>query len=76
MLQLGQDAGIFGKHNLKLELFGTRRRRVKRCQAVISGSADIGIGVGTAGVMRGVPRRARRCAFAAGIYRHRRLYCM
>ncbi len=49
--QLGQDAGIFGKHNLKLESFGTAGAG-ETLQAVISGSADIGIGVGTAGVMR------------------------
>jgi NitT/TauT family transport system substrate-binding protein len=55
--QLGQDAGIFGKHNLKLESFGTAGAG-ETLQAVISGSADIGIGVGTAGVMRAFTKGA------------------
>lgn len=49
--QLGQDAGIFAKNNLKLETVGTAGGG-ETLQAVISGSADIGIGVGTAGTMR------------------------
>lgn len=55
--QLGQDAGIFGKHNLKIESFGTAGAG-ETLQAVISGSADIGIGVGTAGVMRAFTKGA------------------
>src|SRR5262245_31058721 len=48
---LGQDAGIFKKYNLTLENFGTAGAG-ETVQAVISGSADIGGGVGLAGVMR------------------------
>ena len=57
---LGQDAGIFTKHNLKLEAVGTQGAG-ETIQAVISGSADLGAGVGVAGVMRAFSR-ARRCA--------------
>ncbi len=49
---LGQDAGIFKKHGLVLENFGTSGAG-ETVQAVISGSATIGGGVGVAGVMRG-----------------------
>jgi NitT/TauT family transport system substrate-binding protein len=42
---LGQDAGIFKKHDLVLENVGTRGAG-ETIQAVISGSADIGAGVG------------------------------
>src|SRR5690349_16947084 len=63
---LGQDAGIFKKHNLVLENFGTAGAG-ETVQAVISGSADIGIGVGVAGVMRafstGAPVRIVAPAF-------------
>ena len=48
---LGEDAGIFKKHNLKIEAFGTQGAG-ETIQAVISGSADLGAGVGVAGVMR------------------------
>jgi NitT/TauT family transport system substrate-binding protein len=48
---LGQDAGIFKKHGLVLETFGTAGAG-ETLQPIISGSADIGIGVGVAGVMR------------------------
>jgi NitT/TauT family transport system substrate-binding protein len=63
---LGQDAGIFKKHNLVLENFATAGAG-ETVQAVISGSADIGIGVGVAGVMRafstGAPVRIVAPAF-------------
>ena len=42
---LGQDAGIFKKHGLVLENVGTQGAG-ETIQAVISGSADIGAGVG------------------------------
>src|SRR4051794_41956545 len=45
---LGEDAGIFKKHNLKVEAFGTQGAG-ETIQAVISGSADLGAGVGVAG---------------------------
>src|SRR6476659_1176826 len=63
---LGQDAGIFKKHGLVLEHTGTQGAGVT-IQAVISGSADIGAGVGAAGVMRafakGAPVRILAPAF-------------
>src|SRR5437763_9172344 len=54
---LGDDAGIFKKHNLKIEAFGTQGAG-ETIQAVISGSADLGAGVGVAGVMRAFQRGA------------------
>jgi NitT/TauT family transport system substrate-binding protein len=63
---LGQDAGIFKKHDLVLENVGTQGAG-ETIQAVISGSADIGAGVGAAGVMRafskGAPVRILAPAF-------------
>jgi len=54
---LGQDAGIFKKHGLVLENVGTQGAG-ETIQAVISGSADIGAGVGVAGVMRAFAKGA------------------
>ena len=51
MPTLGMKAGIFQKHGIELEKFGTQGAG-ETLQAVISGSADIGIGVGTSGAMR------------------------
>jgi len=48
---LGQDAGIFKKHGIVLDNFGTAGAG-ETMQPIISGSADIGAGVGVAGVMR------------------------
>jgi NitT/TauT family transport system substrate-binding protein len=63
---LGQGAGIFKKHGLVLENVGTQGAG-ETIQAVISGSADIGAGVGAAGVMRafskGAPVRILAPAF-------------
>ncbi len=63
---LGQDAGIFKKHGLVLENVGTQGAG-ETLQAVISGSADIGAGVGSAGIMRafskGAPVRILAPAF-------------
>ena len=53
--ELGQDAGFFKKHGLVLELLYTEGGGQTQ-QAVISGSVDIGIGVGT---LRGA-RRVRQ----------------
>ena len=59
--ELGQRAGIFRKHGLNLEILYTQGGG-ETMQAVISGSVDIGVGVGTAGVMgafaKGAPVRA------------------
>lgn len=54
---LGQDAGIFKKHGLTIEAVGTQGAG-ETIQAVISGSADIGAGVGAAGVMRAFSKGA------------------
>lgn len=54
---LGQDAGFFKKHGLVLENVGTQGAG-ETIQAVISGSADIGGGVGAAGVMRAYSKGA------------------
>jgi NitT/TauT family transport system substrate-binding protein len=63
---LGQDAGIFKKYGLALETFGTAGAG-ETLQPIISGSADIGIGVGVAGAMRafagGAPVRILAPAF-------------
>ena len=54
---LGQDAGIFKKHGLVLENFGTQGAG-ETIQPIVSGSADIGAGVGVAGVMRAYSKGA------------------
>ncbi len=54
---LGQDAGIFKKHGLVLENTGTQGAG-ETLQAVISGSADIGAGVGAAGAFRAFSKGA------------------
>jgi NitT/TauT family transport system substrate-binding protein len=58
--EIGQRAGIFEKHGLKLELLYTSGGG-ETMQAVISGSVDLGIGAGTGGVLgafaRGAPVR-------------------
>lgn len=63
---LGMKAGIFQRHGIVLENFGTQGAG-ETLQAVISGSADIGIGVGTAGAMRafvkGAPVRVLAAAY-------------
>ena len=64
---LGMQAGIFQKHGIELENFGTQGAG-ETLQAVISGSADIGIGIGTSGAMRafvaGAPIRVISSAYA------------
>jgi NitT/TauT family transport system substrate-binding protein len=63
---LGQEAGIFKRHDLVLETFGTAGAG-ETLQPIISGSAGIGIGVGVAGAMRafstGAPVRILAPAF-------------
>ena len=54
---LGQKAGIFKKHGLTLEIFGTAGAG-ETVQAVISGSSDFGINVGTQGVLRAFAKGA------------------
>ena len=48
--ELGQKAGFFKKHGLVLELLYTQGAG-ETLQAVISSSVDVGVGVGTAGVL-------------------------
>jgi NitT/TauT family transport system substrate-binding protein len=59
--ELGQKAGFFKKRGLILELLYTQGAG-ETLQAVISSSVDIGVGVGTAGVLgafaKGAPVRA------------------
>jgi NitT/TauT family transport system substrate-binding protein len=59
--ELGQRAGIYRKHGLTLEILYTQGAG-ETLQAVLSGSVDIGVGVGTAGTMgafaKGAPVRA------------------
>jgi len=63
---LGQDGGFYDKQNIKLEAVGTAGAG-ETIQAVISGSADLGAGVGVAGAMRafakGAPVRVLLPAF-------------
>jgi NitT/TauT family transport system substrate-binding protein len=54
---LGQDVGIFKKHNIVMENFGTGGAG-ETLQAVISGSADLGGGVGVGGALRAFSRGA------------------
>ncbi len=58
---LGEAKGIFKKHGLELEILYTQGAG-ETLQAVIAGSADIGVGVGISGAMsafaKGAPVRA------------------
>jgi NitT/TauT family transport system substrate-binding protein len=54
---LGQQGGIFKKYGLQLENFGTQGAG-ETLQAVIADAADIGIGIGTVGVMRAFSKGA------------------
>ncbi len=67
--ELGQKKGIFKKHGLELELLYTQGGGETQ-QAVISGSVDIGVGVGLGGVMgafsKGAPVRIIANAMMGG----------
>jgi NitT/TauT family transport system substrate-binding protein len=54
---LGQEAGIFKKHGLKLEILYTQGAG-ETMQAVISSSVDIGVGAGTGGVLAAFVKNA------------------
>jgi NitT/TauT family transport system substrate-binding protein len=54
---LGQDVGIFKKHGVLVEASGSAGAG-ETLQAVISGSADLGGGVGVAGAMRAFAKGA------------------
>jgi NitT/TauT family transport system substrate-binding protein len=55
--RLGQRAGFFKKYGLALEIFGTSGGG-ETLQAVISGSADLTVGIGTAAVLRAYSKGA------------------
>jgi NitT/TauT family transport system substrate-binding protein len=55
--RLGERAGIFKKHGLVLDIFGTSGGG-DTLQAVISGSADLTVGIGTAAVLRAYSKGA------------------
>ena len=55
--RLGQRAGIFKKHGIVLDIFGTSGGG-ETLQAVISGSADLTVGIGTAAVLRAYAKGA------------------
>src|SRR5438132_6016965 len=55
--RLGQRVGIFKKHGLVLDIFGTSGGG-ETLQAVISGSADLTVGIGTAAVLRAYSKGA------------------
>lgn len=55
--ELGQQAGIFRKHGIVLDLLYTRSGSEAE-QAVISGSVDVGLGVGVMAAMRDYSRGA------------------
>src|SRR4029453_19379050 len=54
---LGEKAGIFKRHGITVENFGTAGAG-ETVQAVISGSADFGVNVGTQGVLRAFAKGA------------------
>ena len=60
---LGQEAGIFKKLGLVLDNIGTQGAG-ETLQPIIAGSADIGIGIGTVGVMGVLAMVCRRAAVA------------
>ena len=63
--EVGQRAGIFARHGLELEILYTQGGG-ETMQAVISGSADIGIAVGTQAVMGAFAKGAPIRVLAAG----------
>jgi NitT/TauT family transport system substrate-binding protein len=62
--QLGQQAGIFKKYGLVLDNFATAGA-AETLQPVIAGSADIGLGIGTVGVLRAFAKGAPIRIFGA-----------
>src|SRR5258708_29801844 len=70
---VGQRAGIFKKHGLMLEILYTNGGG-ETMQAVISGSADLGISAGTAGVFGAFAKGAPVRVLLAGTTRASDLY--
>src|SRR5450755_3282770 len=66
--ELGQNQGFFKKHGLVLETLYTQGS-AETLQSVISNSVDIGIGLGTHGVLgafvKGAPIRAIGASFTS-----------
>ena len=54
--ELGQSAGIFAKHGIDLDVVYTRDGEVE--PSVTSGGTDVGVGVGTIGVLRAYAKGA------------------
>lgn len=63
--EIGQRAGIFAKHGLKLDILYTQGGG-ETMQAIISGSVDIGIAAGTQAVMGAFAKGAPVRILAAG----------
>ncbi|MCK9908816.1 ABC transporter substrate-binding protein [Microbacteriaceae bacterium K1510] len=63
--EIGQRAGIFAKHGLKLDILYTQGGG-ETMQAVISGSVDIGVAAGTQAVMGAFAKGAPVRILAAG----------
>jgi NitT/TauT family transport system substrate-binding protein len=61
---LGQETGIFKKHDIVLENFATQGSG-ETLQAVVSNAAQVGVGVGTLGVLRAYQRGAPIKIFGA-----------
>jgi NitT/TauT family transport system substrate-binding protein len=61
---LGQQTGIFRKHDIELENFATQGSG-ETLQAVVSNAAQVGIGVGTLGALRAYSRGAPIKIFGA-----------
>jgi len=70
---LGMQAGIFQRHGLALQTFGTQGAG-ETLQPIIAGSADIGIGVGTSGAMRAFVKGAPIRVLGAGLTGAQALY--
>jgi NitT/TauT family transport system substrate-binding protein len=66
--ELGQNAGLFKSHNLALDILYTQGS-AETLQSVISGSVDIGIGLGTHALLgayaKGAPVRAIGASFTS-----------
>src|SRR6266540_3085760 len=67
-IAIGQHAGVFRKHNLVLDVLYTQGS-AETLQSVISGSVDIGIGLGTHALLgaygKGAPVRAIGASFTS-----------
>ena len=66
MPDVGQKAGIFAKHGLKLEILYTAGAG-ETTQAVISGSVDIGLATGTSGILAAFTKGAPVRPFSASM---------